>query len=273
MKRYGSWKRDVNVELVDPFTQTIARSFSSIFEKDIFGPLEIAIRNCIAQLMTEFIESAAEELKPGAHSQQKECRKEIRTTLDHTMIAVKETMSTQRKEISRSVAPHIKQCLMESYENARREKGKGSVARIKVRTHRSPPPPIVASRSFTNNFQSHFRAYVEQQKGTMFSEAADTILIGLENAAKAVGNTLKETLFDLAEKVCAPSLTALMVADGVLHRLKSILQSYGKTFEAAKKKLPLVRRPRGLCVGSKIRSTFGLKLHVARSAHRRRVRM
>ena len=50
----------------------------------------------------------------------------------------------------------------------------------------------------------------------MFSEAAETILLGLENAAKAVGETLKVTLFDLAEKVGDRPFIAARVANGVL---------------------------------------------------------
>lgn len=132
MKRSGTWKRDINLELVDPFTQTIAQSFSHMFQQDIFGPFEVSIVNCVAKLLEEFLKSTSHELVPGAMLQQKACRKEMRATLSHTMDEVKEIMSAQRKEISRSVAPLVKNCLMESYDNARREKGKGSVARIKV---------------------------------------------------------------------------------------------------------------------------------------------
>lgn len=208
MKRCGTWKRDINLELVDPFTQTIAQSFSKMFKEDLFGPFETDVVNCVAQLLQDFLNSTAPELKPGAMLQQKAARKELRATLSRTMEAVKETMLAQRKEISRSVSPLIQKCLMESYENAKREKGKGSVARIKVSGHCSSNERHAHAIDI---WQTHFRAYVEQRKDSMFEEAADTILLGLDNATKAIGDALKGTLSQLAEKVIDSSCEATIL--------------------------------------------------------------
>lgn len=179
IRRDGSFKRDLNIELVDPFTKSIAYSFSAMFEKDIFGPFEVSIVNAIAKLLEDFQKTIAEELLSGARHQGKACHKEARTVLQNTMEAVKETVSSQRKEISRSIAPVVQNRLRTTYDLAKAEKGPGSMARQK----------------------GHIRSFVERNKDTMFQEAADTIMTALDNAAVAVGQTLGQTLATLAAKV------------------------------------------------------------------------
>ncbi|KAJ3550796.1 hypothetical protein NMY22_g232 [Coprinellus aureogranulatus] len=179
IRRYGSWRRDINVELVDPFTSSIARAFSAMFETDKFGPLEVAVYNRVMLLGQEFEKSAAEDLKSGAKLQNRTCRNDVKPALQKAMAVAKETMSNQRREISHSLAPHVQEALREGYDRAKLEKGRGCVARMK----------------------GHFRDIVDDKKETMFDEAATSVLGGLEGAATAVGKALQESLCKLARQV------------------------------------------------------------------------
>ncbi|RXW25223.1 hypothetical protein EST38_g555 [Candolleomyces aberdarensis] len=174
LRRHGSWRRDLNVELINPFTRTIAHSWSALFESDLLGPFETAITNGITKLLTEFEQSAAPGLKDRAKLQGEACLEEARIALQKTIAAVKETMTNQQKEISRCMAPHVQAELRDAYNRAMEERGRGS---------------------------AFFRSYVEDNKEEIFEGGADVILDRLDASAKAVGEALETSLGDLAQKV------------------------------------------------------------------------
>lgn len=134
LRRAGEWRRDLNLELINPFTRSIARSWGDMFESDLFGQFEKATLDAISQLLQEVEESAAPGLKDRAKLQAEACSEEAKTALQKTMATVKETMTTQQKETSRLLAPHVKNQLYQSYMDAMEFRGTGSVARQKVRS-------------------------------------------------------------------------------------------------------------------------------------------
>ncbi|KAJ2931653.1 hypothetical protein H1R20_g5445, partial [Candolleomyces eurysporus] len=196
LRRHGSWRRDLNVELVNPFTRTIAHSWSALFESDLLGPFETAITNGITKLLTEFEQSAAPGLRDRAKLQGEACLEEARIALQKTIAAVKETMTNQQKEISRCMAPHVQAELRDAYNRAMEERGKGSVARQKAKSLH----PAQYLDTY-NDFQAFFRGYVEDNKEEIFEGGADVILDRLDESAKAVGEALETSLGDLAQKV------------------------------------------------------------------------
>lgn len=68
------------------------------------------------------------------------CLDEARVALKKTMDVVKETMNTEQKEVSRCMAPHVQNQLIDGYDRAMEERGIGSVARQKVRSASSFRP-------------------------------------------------------------------------------------------------------------------------------------
>ena len=133
LRRHGTFRRDLNVELVNPFTRNIAHSWSKVFESDLFGPFEDATIRAINDLVKDIEDSAAAGLKDRARLQGETCVEEARVALKKTVGLVKETMNTEQKEVSRCMAPHVQEQLVEGYDTAMEERGTGSVARQKVR--------------------------------------------------------------------------------------------------------------------------------------------
>ncbi|OBZ71936.1 hypothetical protein A0H81_08311 [Grifola frondosa] len=155
LRRHGSWRQDLNVELTNPFTRNIASSWSKVFEADLFASFEKAATSAINKLLEDVEKSAA--------------------TLD----VVRETMNTEQKEVSRCLAPHVQNQLVDGYDRAMEERGRGSVARQKA----------------------VFHDYVDDLKDEIFTGAADVLLTRLAKAAEAVGKALEDALEELAKKI------------------------------------------------------------------------
>jgi len=132
LRRHGTFRRDLNVELINPFTRNIAHSWSTVFESDLFGPFQKATIDAINLLVNDVEESAAPGLKDRAKLQGETCVEEARVALANTVDLVKETMNQEQKEVSRCLAPQVQAQLIEGYDTAMEERGTGSVARQKV---------------------------------------------------------------------------------------------------------------------------------------------
>lgn len=135
LRRHGSWRQDLNVELSNPFTRQIASTWSQVFEADLFGGFEKATNDAIAKLMKEIEDSAAPGLKDRVRVQGDLALEEARVALQKTIDVVKDTINTQQKEVSRCLAPHVQNQLFDGYETAMQERGRGSVARQKVSSY------------------------------------------------------------------------------------------------------------------------------------------
>ena len=132
LRRHGSWRRDLNVELINPFTRNIAHSWSKVFESDLFASFRTSTVDVINTLIKEVEESAALGLKDRAKLQGEACIEEARVALAKAVELVKDAMNREQKETSRIMAPHVQAQLVEGYDTAMEERGTGSVARQKV---------------------------------------------------------------------------------------------------------------------------------------------
>ncbi|KAG5637833.1 hypothetical protein H0H81_003038 [Sphagnurus paluster] len=179
LRRHGSWRRDLNVELITPFTRNIAHSWSKVFESDLFGPFEAASLASINKLLKDVEDSAAQGLKDRTKLQGEQCLEEARVALKKTMDVVRETMNNEQKEVSRCMAPHVQAQLVQGYDIAMEERGTGSVARQKAVFHR----------------------FIEGCKDEIFDDGADVLLDRLTKAAEAVGKALDDALEKVAQKI------------------------------------------------------------------------
>ncbi|KAG1886363.1 uncharacterized protein F5891DRAFT_1120509 [Suillus fuscotomentosus] len=179
LRRHGSWHRDLNVELLTPFTRNIASSWSTIFESDLFTPLSSAVTECVKKLLADVEVSAVAELKERACARSSDSQEEVHLTLGKIIEVVEGALVREQKEISRCLAPHVQTELVDGYNRATRQRGKGSVARQKT----------------------VFRDYVNTHRHVVFDGGAEVLLGRLSAAAEAVGKALNESLRELAEKV------------------------------------------------------------------------
>lgn len=132
LRRHGSFRRDLNVELISPMTRNIAASWSKVFEADLFASFDASVNSTITKVLKEIESSAASGLKDRVKTQAEACMEEARVALKNILDVVRDTMNTEQKEVSRCIAPHVQQQLVEGYEDAMEERGTGSVARQKV---------------------------------------------------------------------------------------------------------------------------------------------
>ncbi|KAF8193874.1 hypothetical protein K438DRAFT_826723 [Mycena galopus ATCC 62051] len=178
LQRNGEYRRDLNVELVNPFTRNIAQTWRKTFEADIFSPLLESIIACINNLVDDMEQSAAPGLKDRTKLQGESCLESARVALDKAIETMKRTLNNAQKEVSRCLAPEVQKQLRDGYHAAMEEHGKGSVARQKA----------------------SFRAYVVEYKDDIFEDGAKTIMVRLTDAADAVGKKLTASLENLAQK-------------------------------------------------------------------------
>ncbi|KAG0709554.1 hypothetical protein DFH29DRAFT_792939, partial [Suillus ampliporus] len=178
LRRLGSWRRDLNVELLTPFTRNIASSWSTLFESDLFASLSTGITLCINTLLADVEASAAAGLKDRVHAQSSVSQEEARLALGRTMEVVRDALGKEQKEISRCLAPHVQTELADGYHLALEERGKGSVARQKAVFHN----------------------YVDTYKHSVFDGGAEILMGRLSAAAETIGKALNESLRELAEK-------------------------------------------------------------------------
>ena len=122
----------MNAELLAPFTRNIASSWGRIFETDLFAPFQGDAVKSIRTLLAEVEESAVLSLKDRVRTQGELCIADAKVALQKTIEVVKETMQTEQKEVSRCLAPHVQSQLIDGYDRAMQEVGRGSVARQKV---------------------------------------------------------------------------------------------------------------------------------------------
>ncbi|OAX43900.1 hypothetical protein K503DRAFT_846915 [Rhizopogon vinicolor AM-OR11-026] len=212
LRRHGSWRRDLNVELLTPFTRNIASSWSTLFESDLFAPLSTACMLCVNKLLADVEASAAAGLKDYAHAQSSRSQEESRLALGKTMEVVKEALGTEQKEVSRCLAPHVQNELAGGYNLAMEECGKGSVARQKT----------------------VFHDYVDTHKHDIFDGGAEVLMGRLSAAAENIGKALSESLRELAEKV-EVSLSVLwestVDAPDQVHARSRIIQSVSQMLD------------------------------------------
>ena len=133
LRRHGSFRQDLNVELISPMTKNIAASWAQIFEADLFADFEKTVMESVDRLTKDVEETAAQALRDRVKAQAELCLDEARLALQNAIDIVRETLNTEQKDISRLLAPHVQNELVDGYDLAMEERGRGSVARQKVR--------------------------------------------------------------------------------------------------------------------------------------------
>lgn len=104
IRRHGAFRRDLNVELSNPLTKSIASSWSKVFESDLFAEFEKATKAAIEKLIKEVENSAPTGLKDRTRGQGLVCQEEANVALKKTLDLVKETMNNEQKEVSRIIS-------------------------------------------------------------------------------------------------------------------------------------------------------------------------
>ncbi|KZT24461.1 hypothetical protein NEOLEDRAFT_1134832 [Neolentinus lepideus HHB14362 ss-1] len=179
LRRHGTFRQDLNVDLINPMTRNIASSWSKVFEADLFSTFEMSSKAAIKKLVKEVEESAAPTFKDRVRNQAELSLEEANVSLAKMLDTVRETMNAEQKEVSRCLAPHVQDQLVDGYDRAMEERGRGSVARQKA----------------------VFHDFIDDVKDEVFTGGADVIMTRLTHAATAVGEALEEALAALAEKV------------------------------------------------------------------------
>ncbi|OCH93606.1 hypothetical protein OBBRIDRAFT_790131 [Obba rivulosa] len=182
LRRHGSWYEDLNVELTNPFMRNIASTWSQIFESDLFASVETSTLTTIETLVGEVEASVTDSLKDCARAQAEICAEHARVALKRTLQLVQKTITTEQRDVSRCLVPHVQGLLVDGYDRAIKERGMGSVARQKLVFHN----------------------YVQEVKDEIFEDVAEVLMLRLDEAAAAVGKTLEGELngyYGLARKV------------------------------------------------------------------------
>ncbi|KAH8118439.1 hypothetical protein DFH11DRAFT_1849817 [Phellopilus nigrolimitatus] len=179
LRREGVWRRNINEELVTPMTRHIASSWAKVFETNLFSSFETKVVEVISNILKEIEESCPVVLRDRAHHQGQLCIEEVKVALKKTIDVVHNELSTNQKDVSRCLEPHVREQLSDGYSRAMEERGTGSVARQK----------------------NVFRTFVHNNKDDLFEGGAEEILERLDKVAVDVGRVLELSLDNLAEKV------------------------------------------------------------------------
>ncbi|KIY51603.1 hypothetical protein FISHEDRAFT_11570, partial [Fistulina hepatica ATCC 64428] len=182
LRRFGEYRLrslDLNNDLCMPFTRSIASSWGRVFETDLFAAFEEQTIEVIKKLVADVEATATVGLKDRSSQQGQLCLEEAKIALQATLVEVKQKLQELQKDLSRALVPHVQQQLMNSYDLAMEEHGRGSVARQKA----------------------VFRREIELSKDEMFDGAAGKLMTGLNEAAAQVALVLKEHAAALANKV------------------------------------------------------------------------
>jgi hypothetical protein len=132
LRRHGSSFRDLNVELLAPFTKSIAGAWCETFQTNMFTRLATAVLVTIKKLLKEVEESSAPGLKDYAAIQANHCIEMTQVAMEGTIDVVQQSITLEQRKISRSMAPNVQERLRAGYDSALQEKGKGSVLRQRV---------------------------------------------------------------------------------------------------------------------------------------------
>ncbi|KAJ3800411.1 hypothetical protein GGU11DRAFT_403343 [Lentinula aff. detonsa] len=179
LRRHGEFRRNLNVELLALFTKNIATSWSKVFETDLLGHFEETIHAAICRLLDDIVDSTAAGLQERVRIQGELCKAEADVALKQVVAVVRETINTQQKDVSRCLAPHVQNNLIDGYDLALEERGQGSVARQKL----------------------VFRTFLSERKDEVFDEGADVIMEGLSTMCSSVGDALKVAFGELAKRI------------------------------------------------------------------------
>ncbi|RXW20524.1 hypothetical protein EST38_g5345 [Candolleomyces aberdarensis] len=188
LRRMGSWQYsgrtiDLNVDLVQPFTESISNAWSTLFQTDMLNRFETGAIDAIGRLLNDFEKSVSEELKDLVKLQRQLSLEDAKLNISSATDAVNLTITKQQRRISRSMAPRIQELMEDTYLKAVKEpSGRGSYRRRQDRI-------------------CEFLE-IEENRNEMFEGGAKVIMDRLDEVAVAVGNALYESVGTvLAQKI------------------------------------------------------------------------
>lgn len=179
LRRHGTWRRDLNVELTMPFMYRIATFWTSTFKDGISMSFKDSAAHIIQTVLGEVKMSASLLLKERALAQADHSWTAANAFLDDTMDIVQDAIHNEQRAASRCLAPYIALLLDDGYEDAMKETGPGSVARQK----------------------RIFHDHVMSIKDTAFDDGARVLLERLGKLTETVEKTLRGSLYTLSEKM------------------------------------------------------------------------
>lgn len=113
-------------------TRVLASSWAHIFESDLLSSLETKVIRSLEALLSEFENSCPMGLRERARQQGHMCVEQSKVALQNTIDIVNAQLSAGQKDVSRCLAPTVRDQMYEGYRRAMEERGRGSVARQKV---------------------------------------------------------------------------------------------------------------------------------------------
>jgi hypothetical protein len=131
--RHGSWRRDLNAELVVPFTKEITNEWCNVFREDLFASFEAAAIDVITNVARDVENSSPLGLQDLVKIQTQACLEEAKLAMRRTITHSNDYLTDEQKMISRCLAPHIQNHLIDGYDRAAEETGQGSVTRQKAK--------------------------------------------------------------------------------------------------------------------------------------------
>jgi len=179
LKRHGSFRQDLNQELLDPLISTIISSWTSVFQTDLFSSFEQEVTEAIQGLLDNVQESAGLQTYSSCEEQIKIAQKEISTSLKELLSKVDAVCQAEQKTISRQLVPHVLDTLRDGYEGSLGFVGKGSVKQRK----------------------DYLQNFVENKKDDIFKDGASKVMDSLFNAVQKICTEAQILLLQLAEKV------------------------------------------------------------------------
>ncbi|KAI0723405.1 hypothetical protein C8Q76DRAFT_783295 [Earliella scabrosa] len=176
LRRDGCWRRDLNGELIQPFAQHIAGSWRQLFERDFFSSFETDAVETVLALVSDVVQSVPPYLRVRAEEQGRACMAEARSVLEKMIEVVDHALQEHQKTITRRLAPHVQEHLVDGYKLAMKERGPGSVRRQKDVMHE----------------------FVDENKEDAFNDAAAVVTTGLSEAATSIETKLNDALAELS---------------------------------------------------------------------------
>lgn len=134
---YGEFRESLNLRLLSPFTRYIAKKWCKVFEAQaaqLFAQFETDIFAVINKLLSDVEDSGShmESLRGRIKVLKEAVLQDVNAYVHRTISKVDETLKSEQRTISRSIALNLKNCLVPGYQRAAAESGKGMSARQKV---------------------------------------------------------------------------------------------------------------------------------------------
>jgi hypothetical protein len=168
--------------------------------------MDRAITAIVQNLIKEVEEASPPGLKDRCKAQGQLSLRNAEIAIRQLMAKLKGQISSEQKDISRCIAPHVRDEFSVGYEEASLEKGPGSVARQKVSLLLSQFSIMihhiwVFQISYHHPPQHKFHEFVKLKRSTVFTDLSNNIIGRLDKAADDMQTVIGEAIQSLSKKV------------------------------------------------------------------------